>query len=246
MDKFSLAATASSLLQSTGEISPLISVGVNYGSAILGGLLSFFSPCVFPLIPIFFGVLMTGAESIKARFLRGVSFTIGMSLFFFLIGIGVGGLGQFIRRNETLMNLLSGSLFIAFAFMYLFEIGFRGVRINAWKFSGSIFSGFLLGSVLGLIWVPCAGPILGSILVLAANQETAAKGGALLFAYSLGLSIPFLTLSGVVAKITSRLSFEGKSKTRKIVRIIVFILLFGAGVMTIFGKLNLLQFASLS
>lgn len=244
MNEFTLAATASNLLQSPGSISPIISVSVSYGSAILGGLLSFFSPCVLPLIPIFFGVLMAGAESAKVRFFRGLSFTIGMSLFFFLLGTGAGGLGQFIRRNETLMNILSGSLFIAFAFMYLFEVGFKGVRVNAWKFSGSVFSGFLLGSVLGLIWVPCAGPILGSILVLAANQGTAAKGGMLLLTYSLGLSIPFLTLSGVVAKITSRLSFGGESKARRIVRIIVFILLFGAGILTLFGKLNLLQFTA--
>ncbi|AKI98198.1 cytochrome C biogenesis protein [Kosmotoga pacifica] len=216
---------------------------MSHGSAFLGGLLSFFSPCVLPLIPVFFSVLMGSAKKPKDRFLKGVFFTIGMSLFFFLLGTGAGGLGQFIGKNRELMNIISGGLFILFAFLYLFEVSFKGIKINVFKFHGGVISAFLLGSVLGMIWVPCAGPILGSILVLAANQGTASQGGLLLFTYSLGLSIPFLTLSGFVAKLTSKLNFSGESKGRKIVRYIVFVLLFIAGILTIFDKLNLLQFS---
>ena len=222
---------------------PLINTAVSYGSAFLGGLLSFFSPCVLPLIPIFFGVLMGSAKKSIDRFWKGVFFTLGMSIFFFLLGTGAGGLGQFIGKNRQVMNFISGGLFVLFAFLYLFEIGFKGVKVNVFKFRGGMISAFLLGSVLGMIWVPCAGPILGSILVLAANQSTAGQGGLLLLVYSFGLSIPFLTLSGFVAKLTSRLTFGGESRTRKALRFMVFILLFTAGILTMFDKLNLLQFS---
>jgi cytochrome c-type biogenesis protein len=241
-----MISTATNTLQSTGSIggsgfSPLITMSVSYGSSFLGGLLSFFSPCVLPLIPVFFGVLMGGTSDSKTRFLRGAFFTLGMSIFFFMLGIGAGGLGQFIREYDYIMNAISGSLFIIFGFMFFFEKGIKGVKINVTKFSGGPIGGFIMGAALGLIWVPCAGPVLGSILVLAANQDTVARGGTLLLTYSLGLSIPFLTLSGFVSKITSRISFTGESKARKITRWLVFIVLLTVGILTIFGQLNILQ-----
>jgi cytochrome c-type biogenesis protein len=239
-----LTAVATGTLGISPILSPIVSTSVTYSSAFLGGLLSFFSPCILPLIPVFFGVLMGGAVDGKARFLRGVFFTLGMSLFFFVLGIGATGLGTFIRQNEVLMNVISGSLFVLFGFLYLFEIGFKGVKLNVWKLGGSALSGFILGAVLGLVWVPCAGPILGSILVLAANQNTLGEGGIMLLVYSLGLSIPFLTLSGLVARITSRISFGGESRWRKIMRIAVFLILVAAGILTMTGNLNLLQFAT--
>ncbi len=239
-----LTSVATSALGVSPILAPIVSTSVSYTSAFLGGLLSFFSPCILPLIPVFFGVLMGGANNSKARLLRGVFFTLGMSLFFFVLGLGATGLGTFIRQNEVLMNIISGSLFVLFGFLYLFEIGLKGVKVNVWKLGGSAASGFLLGAVLGLVWVPCAGPILGSILVLAANQTAVADGGIMLLIYSLGLSIPFLTLSGVVAKLTSRLSFGGESRWRKVTRIAVFLVLVVAGVLTMTGNLNLLQFAA--
>lgn len=238
--------TATSTLQATGSIggngfSPLITMSVSYGSSFIGGLLSFFSPCVLPLIPVFFGVLMGGTSDSKTRFLRGTFFTLGMSIFFFLLGLGAGGLGQFIREHDYIMNVISGSLFIIFGFMFFFEKGFKGIKINVNRFGGGPVGGFIMGAALGLIWVPCAGPVLGSILVLAANQETVTRGGTLLLTYSLGLSIPFLTLSGFVSKITSKISFSGESRARKIIRWLVFIVLITVGILTIFGQLNILQ-----
>lgn len=187
---------------------------------------------------------MGGASNAKARFIRGAFFTLGMSIFFFILGIGATGLGTFIRQNVVMMNIISGSLFILFAFLYLFEIGLKGVNLNVWKFGGSAVSGFVLGAVLGLVWVPCAGPILGSILVLAANQSAIGEGGLMLFVYSLGLSIPFLTLSGLVAKLTSNISFGGESRWRKAVKVAVFVVLLAAGLLTMTGNLNLLQFST--
>ncbi len=236
-----LVAVVSTAGNALGGSQPLLGISVSYGAAFGGGLLSFFSPCILPLIPVFFGVLMAGAASNRARFLRGATFTIGMSLFFFIVGLGAGGLGTFFQQNMTLMNIISGSLFILFGFLYLFEIGFRGVKVNLWRFGGTAMSGFVIGALLGIVWIPCAGPVLGSILVLAANQQTASHGGLLLFVYSLGLSIPFLTLSGFVSKLTSKVSFAGESRVRKVVRVTVFVLLVGAGILTMFDLLNLLQ-----
>ena len=224
-------------------VSPIVSTSVSYGSSFLGGLLSFFSPCVLPLIPIFFGVLMSGADKGLSRFWRGASFTIGMSLFFFLLGIGAGGLGNFINQNQSIMNIFSGSLFIVFGFLFLFNIGFKNINVNFFKFKGSVFSGFLIGSLMGIVWIPCAGPILGSILVIAANQNTILQGGFLLIIYSFGMIIPFLFLSGVVAKISTKVSFGGESKLRQVLRITVFVLLLVTGILTITGHLNLLQFS---
>ncbi len=237
-------ATVSTVGNALGGSQPLLGTSVSYTAALGGGILSFFSPCILPLIPVFFGVLMAGATSSMARFMRGVFFTLGMSLFFFLIGLGAGGLGSFVQQNMTIMNIVSGSLFILFGFLYFFEVGFKGLKIDLWKFGGSAASGFVIGALLGIVWVPCAGPVLGSILVLAANQPIASQGGLLLLVYSLGLSIPFLTLSGFVSKLTSKISFARESKARKVVRVSVFVLLVGAGILTMFDVLNLLQIFS--
>ncbi len=95
-----LTAVATGTLVISPILSPIVSTSVTYSSAFLGGLLSFFSPCILPLIPVFFGVLMGGASDGKARLLRGIFFTLGMSLFFFVLGIGATGLGTFIHRIQ--------------------------------------------------------------------------------------------------------------------------------------------------
>lgn len=178
---------------------------------------------------------------LKPVFLEAFSLRLECPYSFFMLGIGAGGLGQFIRKYDYIMNAISGSLFIIFAFMFFFEKGIKGVKINVTKFGGGPIGGFIMGASLGLIWVPCAGPVLGSILVLAANQDTVVRGGTLLLSYSLGLSIPFLTLSGFDSKITSRISLTGESKARKITRWLVFIVLLTVGILTFFGQLNILQ-----
>ena len=239
-----LTAVATGTLGISPILSPIVSTSVTYSSAFLGGLLSFFSPCILPLIPVFSVCSYGRAVDGKARFLRGVFFTLGMSLFFFVLGIGATGLGTFIRQNEVLMNVISGSLFVLFGFLYLFEIGFKGVKLNVWKLGGSALSGFILRSCSRTGVGAVRRPILGSILVLAANQNTLGEGGIMLLVYSLGLSIPFLTLSGLSGEDHFRISFGGESRWRKVMRIAVFLILVAAGILTMTGNLNLLQFAT--
>lgn len=196
------------------------------------GILAFFSPCVLPLIPAFLGILFTA----KNKFNKILGFFIGFSFLFSIIGVFSGQVGSFFANYGTLINYILGTLIILMAIFYLSGKQIvKESKINVWKFKGGgFFTGILFGGAIGLVWIPCSSPILGSILTIAAGSS-ALKGGILLFVYSLGISIPFLTIGIPVSKLISY-SF-GKPKWEIFLRILggTFLIILGVLIMT--GKM---------
>jgi cytochrome c-type biogenesis protein len=170
------------------------------------GLASFVSPCVLPLIPVYFASLV-GADILEVSknikripvFLHSLSFILGFSLVFVLMGTMAGLIGVSISPNSLLVRVISGSLLLFFGLFMLAAI--KIPQLNFEKrlspkigISSGYFRSLLVGGAFALAWTPCVGPILGSVLTLALNSDTAWQGAYLLAIYSLGLGLPFLLI----------------------------------------------------
>ena len=181
----------------------MISIGYVF-AVFCAGLLSFFSPCLLPILPVYIAYLSVDATSEKLSFARKLArtlaFIIGLSAAFFLLGFGAGALGGVI--SSPIFSIVCGVVVVIFG-LYMAGLLKIAPLMRERRFTlpksiagkKSVASAFLLGLIFSLGWTPCVGPILASVLALAAEQGTAASGGSLLARYSLGLAIPFLVLS---------------------------------------------------
>ncbi|HEY8540969.1 MAG TPA: cytochrome c biogenesis CcdA family protein [Pseudothermotoga sp.] len=203
-------------------------------TAFLHGIISFFSPCAIPLIPSFIALLIS-EKNIKSLW-RILGFFIGLSATFSILGALSGSIGVLIDRLT--MRYIAGSLILLMAILFLFQIQIFKVRsFNFYRFkSGGLFSGIIIGIGIGLVWIPCASPVLASILVIASTKGNVLKGLLMLFVYSLGISIPFLSIGGIVSRIFTRVSFK-KPVFEKVLKYISAVLLFAIGILVFTGRL---------
>lgn len=170
-------------------------------SAFLAGVLSFLSPCVLPLIPGYIsfisGVSFKDLKNSKKILVSNtLLFILGFSIVFILLGATATALGSFFLANLKVINRIAGIILILFGvhLLGLLQFSFlnREQRYHFTERSNSPFWSLLVGIAFAFGWSPCIGPMLGSILVLASNQQTIGEGIILLTVYSIGLGIPFL------------------------------------------------------
>lgn len=169
--------------------------------ALIAGLVSFFSPCVIPLLPAYFSYAtgLSGADlatgnATRGRMLAGsVLFVLGFSVVFVFLGIATGSLATWLMVNQQTLNLVLGiiTIVMGLAFIGLVPLLQRDLRFHRVPAVGLAAAPFL-GLLFGIGWQPCIGPTLSVIFSLAWNEGTAARGGVLLAVYSLGLGIPFI------------------------------------------------------
>jgi cytochrome c-type biogenesis protein len=179
---------------------------ISLWAAFSGGLLSFGSPCVLPLVPVYLASL-AGPEILEPKvsrsrltvFFHSLSFVIGFSLIFVLMGALVGLVGIVINPNSPLIQRVSGGLLIAFGLLMLAALKVPWLnyekRLNPsmGNATGYVRS-FLIGAVFPVAWIPCTSWVLGGILLLAATSQTAWEGAYLLAIYSVGFGLPFLAI----------------------------------------------------
>ena len=167
-----------------------------------GGLLSFLSPCVLPMVPVYLASLY-GPEIFEYQgfrmpvFLHSLCFVLGFSVVFVLLGAVVGLTGYAVNPDYNLLRKIAGSLLIAFGVFILLATKVPWLNYEK-RLSPSVgittgyLRSFIIGAVFSISWTACVGPILGSILTLASARATAWQGAYLLAVYSLGLGLPFL------------------------------------------------------
>ena len=174
--------------------------------AFVGGLLSLVSPCVLPLIPVYIAslagpeIFQSGVRNHRLTvFFHSLSFVIGFSLIFIVLGTGAGALGYIISSHILLVRRISGGLMILFGLFLLAApriswLNYEKRLTPAHSITGGYLRSFIIGILFAVAWTPCVGPVLGGILTLAFGSESAWRGGALLAAYSLGMGLPFLLI----------------------------------------------------
>lgn len=217
------------------------------------GLLSFFSPCVLPIIPIYISYLAGGTAQKdedgkviyprKKVLLNTVFFVLGVGFTFFVLGMGITAVGKFFSSNRMLFARISGIIMIAFG---LYQLGVFGKIIGVERERRLPFkldrlavgplSAFVLGFTFSFAWTPCVGPILGSVLLMAGSAETAVTGFWLIGVYTLGFILPFILLGLFTGSVLNFLRSHG-NVVKYTVKIGAALLIF-MGVMTLTGMMN--------
>tara|TARA_B110000438_G_scaffold298904_2_gene348004 strand:- start:492 stop:1208 length:717 start_codon:yes stop_codon:yes gene_type:complete len=185
-------------------------MNTTYFIAFLAGLISFLSPCVLPLIPGYIsyiaGTPLTDLTKNKKNLVifKTIFFTLGFSLVFITLGSAASLLGNFFLVNSEILRILAGVVIIFFSLQLLgiIDLNFmnKDVRFFTGKYSNNLTFPLLVGAAFGFGWTPCIGPILGSILTLAAIEDNFNKSLLLLTFYSLGLAIPFIISGFLIDK----------------------------------------------
>ncbi len=224
---------------------------ISLWAAFSGGLLSFGTPCVLPLVPVYLASL-AGGEILEPKvkrirlpiFFHSLSFVLGFSLVFIMMGALVGLAGIVISPYSPLVQRVSGSLLIAFGLFMLAALKVPWLnyekRLNpSLGNTTSYLRSFLIGAVFPVAWIPCTSWILGGILLLAATSQTAWQGAYLLTIYSLGLALPFLAVGVAFDYVVPLL--KRISRYSKWVYVISGILLIAVGILILTGRLTWLN-----
>ena len=168
------------------------------------GFISFLSPCVLPLIPGYISYISGESlgdivEKQKKVILKTVLFSLGFSLVFISFGATASFIGNILLENSNTLRIIAGIIIIIFSLQLIGILNLNFLnqekRFQTKNYSNNLFFPVLVGAAFGFGWTPCIGPVLGSILTLAAVESSIGKGILLLSFYSLGLAIPFI-LSG--------------------------------------------------
>ncbi len=185
---------------------------MQYVIVFLEGIITFVSPCLLPMLPIYLSYFAGGDDVNRpGRALKNAfGFVIGFTAVFMLLGLFAGSLGALFRQNKAWINLVMGALVV------LFGLGFIGLfklpQLNwghkkEWGKHRGFFSAVLFGTIFSLSWTPCVGAFLGSALALASQQGSAVQGVLMLLIYSTGLGIPFMISALVIDKLKTSINW---------------------------------------
>ncbi len=222
---------------------------MEYIISFIEGVITFISPCMLPMLPIYISYFagaaddgQPAADRSKAALRNSLGFVLGFTTVFVLLGAAASTLGVFVFQHTTLFQVIGGAILILFGLNHtgLLRLdflnitkrpGFRPVRL---RFASAV----LFGVVFSIGWTPCVGAFLGSALMLAANAGTMLKGVALLLLYSMGLGIPFVLSAVLLDKLKG--AFDFIKRNYRIINLISGGLLIVMGIMMMTGRLNAL------
>lgn len=242
-------------LVSTGSISFLL--------VFFEGILSFFSPCVIPLIPVYMSYLAGNTEDIdesgniaynrKKVFFHTVCFVLGISFAFFILGMSFTAIGAFFKNNKLLFTRIAG---IFIVLLGLFQLGIldfkflnreRKFHLNLSNRSVNPLVAFIMGFTFSFAWTPCVGPALSSVLILASSAESSLIGNLLVLLYAVGFIIPFLLLGLFTTQVLNFLDHHQKLlkytvKAGGVILVLIGIMTFTGWINSISGYLNSFNF----
>ena len=194
---------------------------VSVVAALVGGLLSFFSPCVLPLVPVYLGYISgvaVGRSSSQARRVvvsHALVFVLGFSLIFALLGAAVGLLGQALNAAMPTLTRVGGVVLVVLGLQMAGVLRIPALYSEKrWEGRLGASAGYLRSLLIGMIfaagWTPCVGPVLTAILLLAMQTATAWRGAWLLLVFAAGLGIPFIVTGALLDVLMPRLKRVGK------------------------------------
>jgi cytochrome c-type biogenesis protein len=220
---------------------------VTIALALGAGFLSFFSPCILPMIPAYI-TYITGVsleEELRNKkvlaITRTLVFVLGFTIVFMMLGLSFSAIGSIFVKYRNLLYKLSGTIIILFGLNMLgsIKLNIRSINFKISKEPSKITGALLMGMAFGAGWTPCAGAILGSILLYVSTTATLYKGIYLLFIYSIGMGIPFIITAILISKFSEFvLKYEkGVVYINKIGAIILILF----GILVFFNKLSIIS-----
>ncbi|MBQ4574433.1 MAG: sulfite exporter TauE/SafE family protein [Clostridia bacterium] len=213
---------------------------MQYLITFLEGFISFISPCMLPMLPLYISYFAAGADKKHRIFVRAISFVLGFTLVFSLLGLFAGTIGSLLSKYRTVVDAVSGFFVVIFGLSYLEVIRlpfFGGMKSS--KNAGSILSAYLFGIIYSVSLTPCVGAFLGSALMLASNAGTSLQGTLLLAVYSLGLGIPFLLSAVLIDQLSG--AFDFIKKHYRVINLVCGIFLILIGILMMLGHMSALM-----
>lgn len=219
---------------------------MQYFVLFLEGIITFVSPCLLPMLPIYISYFAGGNRTTKKTLFGAFGFVLGFTTVFVAMGALAGTLGSFFRTYQTAVNIVSGLIVIVFGLNYLgvlnlnlFRAGNLSVKVKDLGFVSAV----LFGVVFSVGWTPCVGAFLGSALMMASQQGHVVEGMLMLLIYSLGLGIPFVLSAVLIDRLKA--TFDWVKKNYRIINIFSGSLLIVIGVLMATGMIGkLLNFLS--
>ena len=184
---------------------------MQYFISFLEGIITFISPCLLPMLPIYVSYFAGGGErSTKKTVVGALGFVTGFTIVFTALGALAGTIGSLLIKYQTVVNIVSGLIVIIFGLNFLGVLNFNffhGTRKNVDTENMGFFSAALFGMIFSIGWTPCVGAFLGSALMLASTQAHMVKGVLMLLSYSMGLGIPFIVSAVLIDKLKGAFNF---------------------------------------
>ena len=213
---------------------------MQYVISFLEGIVTFISPCLLPMLPIYISYFAGGGERSTKKTLTGaIGFVVGFTVVFTLMGALAGTVGSFLKEHQTAVNIISGIVVIFFGlnFLGVFKLNlFKGSSRSVDTNNMGFFSALLFGVIFSLGWTPCVGAFLGSALMLASQQGSVLAGTFMLLAYSLGLGVPFILSAVLIDKLKS--AFDWIKRNYRVINIVSGSLLILIGILMATGTLG--------
>ena len=210
----------------------------------LEGIITFISPCILPLLPLYVSYFAGGNEeddkSKYSALVNSLGFVLGFTIIFTLLGTLAGTFGSFIKEQSAIINILGGFIVVLFGanYMGIFKIPFleRSLKMNAEIKTFKFLSSIVFGMIFAIGWTPCVGTFLGAALMIAVNSQDILKSTIMLLIYSIGLGIPFVICAILIDKLKETFNFI--KRNYKVINTISGILLVIIGISIMTGYLN--------
>lgn len=213
---------------------------MQYVISFLEGVVTFISPCLLPMLPIYISYFAGGGErSVKKTLSGALGFVTGFTIVFVALGALAGTLGGLLKEYQTAVNIVPGLIVIFFGlnFLGVFKLNlFKGSNHKVKTGNMGFFSAMLFGIIFSVSWTPCVGAFLGSALMLASQQGHVGEGVVMLLVYSLGLGIPFVLSAVLIDYLKS--AFNWIKKHYKVINIVCGVLLILVGVLMATGLIG--------
>lgn len=210
---------------------------MDYLLSFLEGIITFISPCLLPMLPIYISYF---AGQRNKALLNSIAFVLGFTLVFVTLGAFAGTVGYFLREYATVINIFTGGIVVLFGlnFMGVLNISFLNMtkKMDMQVKNTGFFSTMLFGIVFSIGWTPCVGAFLGSALMLAASSGSSVKGILMLLSFSAGLGIPFIASALLIDKLKG--TFDFIKRNYRIVNLISGGLLVVVGILMATGMMG--------